>query len=234
MRVRTERSASFLMSRRAAPPLFDDREDAGRRLADMLAARSDLAGVPVVVVGLARGGVPVAAEVARRMGAPLGVLAVRKVGHPQQPEFGIGAVTPGGAVYLRESADLSPEEVERAVARASAEVEQKAARLAAVAPPPDPSGTVCVLMDDGLATGATLVAAARWARASGAARVLAAVPVASTEGASLLADEVDDVICPYVTDAFWAVSVWYRRFEQVDDSTVESILRAPDAQVNST
>jgi putative phosphoribosyl transferase len=203
----------------------DDRNDAGRRLARELAGRSDLEGARVVVIGLARGGVPVAAEVARLLDARLGALAVRKVGHPLQPEFAIGAVTPGGAVYLRDRDDLTPQEVERAVARAVAEVEMKAARFARVSSPPDLVGAVCVLVDDGLATGATLVAAARWARGQGAARVLAAVPVASVEGATLLADEVDGVVCPNVTDAFWAVSVWYRHFDQVDDSTVEAILR---------
>lgn len=213
------------MSRNPRPPLFDDRDAAGRLLAAELAGRRDLDGARVVVVGLARGGVPVAAEVARRLGAPLGALAVRKVGHPLQPEFALGAVTPGGAVYLRESAHLSPEEMDRAVARALVEVERKAERFATVAPPPHPSGAVCVLVDDGLATGATLVAAARWARGEGATRVLAAVPVASTEGVSLLADEVDAVVCPYVSDSFWAVSVWYRHFDQVDDKTVEAILR---------
>lgn len=212
------------MSRRATPPLFDDRDDAGRSLAAAL-AQVDPAEHPVVVVGLARGGVPVAAEVARRLGVPLGVLAVRKVGHPLQPEFAIGAVTPGGGVYLRKRTGLSPQEIELAVARATAEVEAKADRLASVAPPVDVAGSTCVLVDDGLATGATLVAAVRWAKAHGAARVVAAVPVASTQGAALLAREADALICPYVTDLFFAVGAWYRDFAQVDDSTVEALLR---------
>lgn len=224
---------SIMMSRVATPPLFDDRDDAGRRLATELVGLSDRKGAPVVVIGLARGGVPVAAEVARRLGARLGVLAVKKVGHPLQPEFALGAVTPGGALYLRERGGLSPEEIDRVVSRAVDEVGRKAARFSAVSPPPHPSGAVCVLVDDGLATGATLVAAARWARAEGAARVLAAVPVASTEGAALLADEVDAVVCPYVTDAFGAVSVWYRHFDQVDDSTVEKILRTFAAETKT-
>ena len=117
------------MPRRAMPPLFDDREDAGRRLAGELARRADLVNAAVVVIGLVRGGVPVAAEVARRLGARLGALAVRKVGHPLQPEFALGAVTPGGAVYLREGHHLAPREVERCVARAVAEAEEKAARF---------------------------------------------------------------------------------------------------------
>lgn len=221
------------MSRTVRPPLFDDRDDAGRRLAAELTGLSEREGSPVVVIGLARGGVPVAAEVARRLGARLGVLAVKKVGHPLQPEFALGAVTPGGALYLRETGGLSPQEIERVVARAVDEAERKAARFAAVAPPPHPSDAVCVLVDDGLATGATLIAAARWARAEGAARVLAAVPVASTEGAALLAEEVDAVVCPHVTDAFGAVSMWYRHFDQVDDSTVEAIIRASGTEVRS-
>jgi putative phosphoribosyl transferase len=212
--------------RRLTAPLFDDRGTAGRRLARELAGRAELADGPILVVGLARGGVPVAAEVARVLEAPLATLVVKKVGHPLQPEFGLGAVTPGGGVYVREPADLSPEELDRVIARTRAQAEEKAARLERVAPAPDPKDAVCVIVDDGLATGATLIAAARWARVHEARRVLAAVPVASTEGAAMVSREVDAFVCPYITDRFWAVSVWYRDFPQVDDAEVEEIMRA--------
>jgi putative phosphoribosyl transferase len=223
-----------MISREPSPPLFDDRADAGRQLAAVLADRPDVAAGPVVVLGLARGGVPVAAEVARALSAPLGVLVVRKVGHPLQPEFGLGAVTPGGEAYVRESGGLSDEELRRVVERASAQAAAMHERFAGLGPPADPEGAVCVLVDDGLATGATMIAAARWARGRRARVVLAAVPVASTEGVALLAPEVDEVVCPYVTDAFWAVSVWYRTFAQVEDETVAELLREAAARTRTT
>jgi putative phosphoribosyl transferase len=202
--------------------LFRDRAEAGRDLAAALRV-NDLG--DAVVVGLARGGVAVAAEVARALSLPLDALAVRKVGYPTQPEYGIGAVTPGsGGVYLRSPEDLSDEEVERAIGRAQSEADALDADLHARHPRADLRGRTAVLVDDGLATGATLVAAVRWARGMGAARVVVAVPVGAVESAELLGREADQVVCPHVQRHFGAVGFWYARFAEVRTDEVVALL----------
>jgi putative phosphoribosyl transferase len=183
----------------AAPnPPFRDREEAGRRLADAVAARTP---GDAIVVGLARGGVVPAAEIARRLGAPLDVLAVRKVGHPDQPEYAIGAVTPGGGRYLRSTAGLADELVDAVV-------------------------RTVVLADDGLATGATMHAAVRWAREAGAARVVVAIPVGPDETVAALEEEADAVVCLERPLFFGAVGFWYEHFGQVTSEEVVSLLVA--------
>jgi putative phosphoribosyl transferase len=208
------------------PPLFDDRRDAGRRLARELARLRD---DHPIVYGLARGGVAVAAEVARALGAPLDALAVRKVGHPQQPELALGAVAAGGPVVLHELGWLDEGARHDLVARAEAAAADARAmdeRLHAGVERLEPGGAVCLLVDDGLATGATMLAACRWARARGAARVVAAVPVAARETAELLRTEADEVVCPNVVDGLWAVGVWYGDFGQTTEDEVRDLLRA--------
>lgn len=173
------------------PPIFRDRADAGRKLA---AALSDDLRRDAVVVGLARGGISVAAEVARILGAPLDVVAVRKIGHLWQSEYAIGAVAPGNGVYLRGNDGMSEEEVAEAVDRTRREAEELDARLHARHPPLPLAGRTAILVDDGLATGATMIAAVRWARACGAGRVVAAVPVAASQSAVGLRTEADVVV----------------------------------------
>ena len=202
---------------------FADRADAGRRLARALASER---GPRTVVVGLPRGGVVVAAEVARAVGAPLEVVSVRKVGHPRQPELAIGAVTHGGGLYLRSSEGLSEREVAAAVARASeraAELDQALRRGRAE---PDLHGRIAVVVDDGLATGATMIAALRWARAKGAACVVAAFPVGAAQSMALVRAECDGVVCPHVLPDLGAVGYWYRDFEQVETAEVLRLLAA--------
>lgn len=201
--------------------LFADRGDAGRALAGRL---EDERGPGLVVVGLARGGVEVAAEVARTLSAPLDVVAVRKVGHPWQPEYGIGAVTPGDGVYVRGSDGLTAEQVAAAVEEAKTKAEQLDRRLHAARPPIALAGETVLVVDDGLATGATMIAALRWARASGTARVVAAVPVAAAESVELVRPEADELVCLHVLSAFLAVGVWYGSFEQVSDEHVVRLL----------
>jgi len=204
-----------------AARIFADRVDAAATLAEALEGeRSER----LVVVGLARGGVEVAAEVARRLEAPLDVVAVRKVGHPWQPEYGIGAVTPGGGVYVRSSDGLSEAEVERAVAAATGEAERLDRRLHADHEALPLEGRTALVVDDGLATGATMIAALRWARARGAARTVAAVPVAATRSLELVRSEADAVVCPYALSHFFAVGEWYASFDQVDDIEVIGLL----------
>lgn len=203
-------------------PLFRDRFEAGRRLAEAL--RHECGG-DAVVVGLARGGVQVAAEIARALRARLDVVAVRKIGHPWQPEYALGAVTPGDGVYVRASNGLTEQQVARAVATAKDAAVALDRRLHVRRPAASLQGRTVLLVDDGLATGATMIAAARWARAAGAGRVVAVVPVAAAESAELVREEVDEFVSLYELAYFGAVGVWYETFSQVDD---EEVLRLVD------
>jgi putative phosphoribosyl transferase len=210
----------------APRPLFEDRADAGRRLAEALAAAGLAHGI---VVGLARGGVVTAAAVAEHLGLPLDVLAVRKVGHPAQPEYAIGAVTPGGGRFLRDAEDLTGGEVAGAVAEAQARAEELDGRLHAAHGALDPAGEPVLLVDDGLATGATMTAAVRWARHAGATRIAVAVPVGPADTVAALAAEADDVICPEQPPFFGAVGLWYERFLPVAEEDVLALLAAARA-----
>ncbi len=206
------------------PRVFLDRRDAGRALAARL--RAQRLGEEGVVVGLARGGVVVAAEVASELGLALDALAVRKVGHPLEPEYGIGAVTPGGGSFLRALPDLTAAQIAAAEARARAAAEELDRRIHAGRAPVAVAGRSCLLVDDGLATGATMIAAARWARAAGAARVIVAVPVAPPETAARLAAEADAVVCVGTPEILSSVGEWYDDFRQVDDGEVVALLAA--------
>lgn len=202
---------------------FRDRAEAGRELAAALP--DDLPG-DVVVVGLARGGVEVAAEVAARLRVGLDALAVRKVGHPLQPEYALGAVAPGADdVYVRSAEGLSEAEltaVVDAARRAAAALDE---RLHAAHPRARVAGRTVLLVDDGLATGATMVAAVRWARGEGAARVVVAVPVAASSSVEALRRQAE-VVCPHELDDLGAVGIWYERFDQVTDAEVVALLAA--------
>ena len=205
----------------AVDVLFKNRADAGRRLAAALGQTRVHGGV---VVGLARGGVPVAAEVARSLSLPLDALAVRKVGHPSQPEYGIGGVTPSqDGVYVRSSDGLTKEQVSRAVEAALA----KAAALDLVLhrdrPPLDLEGKEVVLVDDGLATGATMIAAVRWARHRGAVRDHRRRPRRGGLQHPFPLREADEVVCPHILQRFGAVGYWYEDFRPVADEVVRLI-----------
>jgi len=211
---------------------FTNRREAGRLLAQGLTDAGALASLDerVVVIGLARGGVEVAAEVATALGAPLDALAVRKVGHPWQPEYGIGAVAPGGIEYVRAHDGLTDEEVAEAVRGAAVKASALDATLHAERSPVDVDGATCILVDDGLATGGTMVAAIRWARARGARNVVVAVPVgAASTIQSLERDEdVDAVVALVSAVDFGAVGFWYRDFHQVSDHDVAELLASSE------
>lgn len=202
-------------------PLFRDRVDAGRAVAALLPAL----GPRTLVVGLARGGVIVAAEIAAERGWQLDVLAVRKVGHPYQREYAIGAVAPDGdGVYLRGRDGLTEAQVADAVAEAQRAAAELDRRLHGDRVPLDRAGRTVVLVDDGIATGATMIAAARWAAASGASRTLAAVPICARQSVRALLDDVDLLFCPHVRDDVCAIGHWYADFTQVSDADVERAL----------
>jgi putative phosphoribosyl transferase len=183
---------------------------------------------PIVVVGLARGGVEVAAELAAALRAPLDALAVRKVGHPWQPEYGIGAVAPGGVTYVRSHDGLTEDEVAAAVRAAQAKADALDATLHAQREPVVVEGATCVLVDDGLATGGTMMAAIRWARAHGARSVIVAVPVGADATVRRFEEsrEVDAVTCLLRPLDFGAVGFWYADFRQVSDEGVLALLGA--------
>jgi putative phosphoribosyl transferase len=203
-------------------PLFRDRFDAGRTVAALLPG--DL-GPGTAVVGLARGGVQVAAEIAVALDAELDVVAVRKVRHPYQPEYALGAVTPGAAgAYVRSHDGLSDAQVARAVTEAQREADRLDALLHATHPPLDLAGRPVVLVDDGLATGATMIAAARWVRSRAGARIVAAVPVAARQSVEQLLAEVDLLFCPHVRADLYAVGIWYADFSPVSDGDVLRLL----------
>ena len=182
------------------------------------------------MLGLPRGGVPVAAEVARALDAPLDVLVVRKLGLPTQPELAMGAVASGGTRVLNEDVTeglgVPPEEVERVARREVAAVEDQERRFRGDRPPPALTGRTVVLVDDGLATGATMRAAVRAARAQAPAHIVVAVPVASDGAVADLRREADEVVALVVPRWFPAVGAAYRDFTPVPDDEVRRLLDA--------
>jgi putative phosphoribosyl transferase len=208
---------------------FVDRTDAGRRLGQFLRQRIDGRGGPdVVVIGLPRGGVPVAAEVARALGAPLDILLVHKIGVPFNPELAMGAVGDSGYRVIDEHtvrwAGVSPEDLEEAVRRELEQLSARGRRLRRGRAPIPLQGRTAVIVDDGAATGLTALAACHLARAAGASRVVAAMPVASREAAAALRAEADEVICVETPPNFMAVGEWYQHFGQTSENEVLELL----------
>lgn len=208
------------------PRPYFDRTDAGIRLAGHLAAyvgRAD-----VVVLGLPRGGVPVAAEVARALGAPLDVFCVRKLGVPGEPELAMGAIATGGVVVVNEAvvAEISvpPDLVAEVAAAERAELDRRERAYRGDRPPLPLAGRTVVLVDDGLATGASMRAAVRAVRSAGPARVVVAVPVAAAETCRSLEAEADEVVCPLAPKGFRAVGGWYEDFSATSDDEVRRCL----------
>lgn len=204
-------------------PRFRDRTDAGRRLAELMPPLEN-----PIVLGLPRGGVPVAAEVARVLRAPLDVIVVRKVGVPRQPEVAMGAVGEGGTRVVDERtmrmAGASDDDFARVEAGERTTLDARVAKLRAGRPPLDLAGRTAVLVDDGIATGATARAAAQVAHQLGAAKVVIAAPVAPPDAIAALRDVADQVVVALVPDGFWAVGQYYDDFRQTEDAEVESLL----------
>jgi putative phosphoribosyl transferase len=214
---------------------FADRIQAGRLLAERLEGYRQ---AHPVILGLARGGVPVAREVARSLGADLDVLVVRKLGAPRNPEYAIGAIAEGGAVYVRrEALDEVGIDGEQAAALAEREAVELARRVRVYRgerPMIDLAGRTVVVVDDGVATGATARAAARAARARGASHVVLAAPVIAAMSAPELRSEFDDVVAVQLTHPFIAVGLWYERFGQTSDEEVLECLGRGDRRAGGT
>ncbi|MCL2769417.1 MAG: hypothetical protein FWD42_04820 [Solirubrobacterales bacterium] len=181
-----------------------------------------------MVLGLARGGVPVAHEVARELGAPLDVLVVCKIGAPGNPELGLGAIAEGGVrvlgVEVLRALLVTPEEIDDGVRAAAREVQERVRRYRGEGAPLALQGRTAVIVDDGLATGGTAVAAARAARERGARRVVVAVPVGAPTTVATVRGEADEVVCLLEPDPMWAIGLWYENFAQVSDEEVAQLL----------
>jgi predicted phosphoribosyltransferase len=218
-----------------SPRLFSDRAEAGRVLAEQLrhyAGRPD-----VIVLALPRGGVPVAYEVAKALHAPLDIFVVRKLGIPGREELAMGAVATGGVRVLNDEVvkGLSiPGYVIDAVATWELqELERRERLYRSNRPPPDVRGKTVILVDDGLATGSTMLAAVQALRKLGPARIVVAVPVASPDTCELLTEYVDETVCTATPEPFYAVGLWYRDFSQTTDEEVRELLERSAAEVGA-
>jgi len=207
--------------------LFRDRTDAGQALARALAP---YAGRPdLIVLALPRGGVPVGFEVARALGAPLDVFVVRKLGFPGNDEYAMGAIASGGVRVIDEEllrqTGISPAVVERIVRQEERELRRRELAYRDDLPAVELAGRTAILVDDGLATGASMRAAVKAVRERGARRIVVAVPVGPADTVRQLALLADDVICVAMPEPFLAVGRFYERFDQTDDAEVLALLR---------
>jgi putative phosphoribosyl transferase len=205
---------------------FANRTEAGRQLAEKLdkyAGRED-----VIVLGLPRGGVPVAYEVAKRLRAPLDAFIVRKLGVPGFEELAAGAIASGGVRVLNEDVmraiPHADETIEAVTARETAELERRELIYREGRPPPEPPGRIVILVDDGLATGATMRAAVKALRQRGAAKIVVAVPVGPPDTCRELEQEADETICLSTPEFFQAVGQYYEDFSQTSDQDVRELL----------
>ena len=227
--MQSRQSSRPVLTGAIAARVFASRTAAGMDLARALRRRR--LRLPVVVLGIPRGGVAVAAPVAKALRAALDVIVVRKVGMPGQPEVAIGAIgqpnilvrEPRVADELSEYDDLHDTAFERAASEERRELDRREQLYRRSLPPLDLSGKTAILVDDGLATGSTMLAAIRAARAAKAARVVVAAPVASPHAAALVAAEADETVL-LETPQLFAVGQWYGEFEQLDDREVCRLL----------
>jgi predicted phosphoribosyltransferase len=205
---------------------FHNRREAGRLLAAKLSAyakRPD-----VIVLALPRGGVPVAYEVAQALEAPLDVFLVRKLGVPGHEEYALGAIATGGVRVINQdlvrALRIPPATIEAIAAREQQELERRERAYRGDRPLPDVRGRTVILVDDGLATGATMYAAVTALRQQGAGRVVVAVPSAPPDTCAQLREVVDDVVCAVTPEPFHAVGLWYEDFSQTTDDEVRDLL----------
>ncbi len=211
-------------------PIFRDRSEAGRRLAEQLseyAGRTDL-----VVLGLPRGGVAVAYEVAKALDAPLDVFVVRKLGVPGHEELAMGAIASGGVRVINEDVvrmlGISPQVIEHVAVKEQQELERRERVYRGNSPPLELGRRQVILIDDGLATGATMRAAVAAARRKRPMGITVAVPVGAPEACAALESEVDRLVCLATPEPFVAIGVWYADFGQLSDAEVRALLASAE------
>jgi len=214
---------------------FKDRTEAGRALAERL---RHLAGHDVIVLALPRGGLPVAYEIARALQAPLDVLNVRKLGVPWQEELAMGAVATGGVRVLNDdvirSTGVTTADIDAAVATQRAEIERRERLYRGGRPAPDLRDRTVVVVDDGIATGATVRAALAVIRAQHPRKLVLATPVAQASVAASLAHDVDELVCALLPAELYAIGLWYDQFPQLTDEDVQQILARPTVVTATT
>ncbi|HWF45478.1 MAG TPA: phosphoribosyltransferase [Bryobacteraceae bacterium] len=210
-----------------AKPIFRDRADAGRRLAIRVA--ESVYDSDALVLGLPRGGVPVAFEVARALHAELDVFLVRKLGLPGHEELAVGAIASGGVRVLNEplvaQLQLAPKLIDQIAQHEKHELKRREERYRQGRPPVPIGNRTVILVDDGLATGSSMKAAAQAVRLQGPKRLVVAVPVAAQQTCDQFHMVADEIVCAYTPEPFVAVGIWYEDFSQTSDEEVERLLK---------
>lgn len=217
------------LARRNSERVFANRQEAGEVLGDELSSYRGKDNM--LVLGLARGGVPVGWHVAAALHAPLDVFLVRKLGVPHWPELAMGALASGGGIVLNDSVvrslHISDEQLQDVIGRETEELHRRERAYRGDRAPVDLSGRIVILVDDGIATGASMLAAVRAVRAGGPARLVVAVPVGAPSACRELAAEADEVVCVTMPPGFEAVGQVFQDFRQVTDDEVRELLATP-------
>ena len=206
---------------------FKDRADGGRQLVEKLSQYKN--DKRAIVLGLPRGGVVTAFEVAKALGLDLDIIVTRKIGAPMQPELAVGALTQDGEPLLdqnlMETLNLTTADVEPIIKTERVELQRRLARYRGNRPPLDLKNRIALIVDDGIATGATMRAAIKSARARGAQKIVVAVPVCTSDSLKKINQEADEVICLLIPETFFGVGGFYEQFSQTEDEEVERLLQ---------
>jgi len=214
-------------------PLFEDRKQAGKKLASKLEKFKNR---KVIVLGIPRGGIVIGYEVAKRLQAPLDVVVPRKLRAPNQPELAIGAITEDGNIILNQqlvnSLNVSSDYLEKESERQKLEIDRRLQTYKGKEGIPDLKGFHVIVVDDGIATGSTMKAALASVRKRGAESVILAIPVASSSSLKMLENDADETICLETPSVFYAIGQFYRNFEQTNDEEVKTLLEKNKMEIN--